>query len=322
MKYKFANYEFDNELRLLRLPDGTSRHLRLKVNKLLSILLSRPQKVFTKEELIEQIWGEESDATDHDLQGLKGELDKALKDKTIVKTVSGEGYAFNLPVTTPQDIPIAIGSSNDKQAILPVFPGLGTPAGALFVHSFVGYGSNDRVQHIQKKVKWERRLRHMVMQSADTPETILIPFRHTVRSGEEGESWWNVILAIRVDPVSGKWQTVDLTEYKRLSFEVRSNPARAFSQHTFIPFRMRLEDSTDSEGTNRQSTNWYPHLLIAPKHFIQMEVLLDEFWSPGAGPIKSQNAARNRIFQIVFGQDSTIPSIAGTLEIRKIKFTP
>jgi DNA-binding winged helix-turn-helix (wHTH) protein len=320
MKYKFANYEFDNELRLLRFPDGASLHLRPKVNELLSILLTRPQKVFNKKELIERIWGKNSSALDHDLHGLKRELEKALGDKEIVKTVPGEGYAFNLRVAAPEEIS-GDGSSGSKPTALPVFPGLGTPAGALFVHSFVGYGSNDKVQHIQKKVKWESRLRHMVMQSPDAPETIFIPFRHVVKPGKENESWWNVIVAVRVDPVSGKWQTADLSGYKKLVFEVRSNPARAFSQHTFIPFRVRLEDSTDSEGTHRQSTDWYPHLLVAPKHFTPLEVLLDEFWSSKTVPTKTQNVTRERISQVVFGQDSTVPSISGTLEIRNIKFT-
>jgi hypothetical protein len=257
--------------------------------------------------LIAKIWGEQSKATDHDLHCLRRDLDAVLGDKAIVKSIPSEGYVFTLRLATAQETPTAISSSNTKQAVLPVFPGVGTPAGALFVHSFVGYGSNDRVQHIQKKVKWERHLRHMVMQSADTPETILIPFSHLVKAGKESESWWNVVIAVRVDPVNGKWQTVDLTGYKKLHFEVRSKPARAFSQHTFIPFRVRLEDSTDSEGTNRQSTNWYPHLLVAPKHFTAVEVLLDEFWASQAVPTKNQ--------------DSTVPSISGRVEIRNIKFT-
>jgi DNA-binding winged helix-turn-helix (wHTH) protein len=320
MKYAFANYLFDDQSRRLTLPSGKALRLRPKVAKLLFELLQSPAgRVKTKQELIEAIWEKHSTAGPHDLQTLKRELEAALSNQGLVETVPREGYLFTAKVSTSNEhlLPVV----NQISGTLPVYPGLGTAAGALFVHSFVGYGANDYVKHLQKKVRWEFHPRHMVMQSPDIRETILIPFRHTVKSGRESYSWWNVIISVRVDPVSGKWQTVDLTEYQKLAFEVRSSPARAFSQHSFIPIRVRLEDSIDSSETNRQATNWYPHLLKAPKEFEQVEVMLDDYdWSPEAWPTNARSVSRGQIFQIVFGQDATIPSISGVIEIRNVRF--
>src|SRR5579864_9238612 len=144
MKYRFANYTFDDELRQLTRPNLPPRRVRPKVKELLMILLRHPGKVVRKQELLGEIWGADSSATDHDLQGLKRELEKELATKELIGTVSGEGYALKAVVKTANEAnPDSTTDVEEEPNLLPVFPGVGTPAGALFVHSFVGYGKND-----------------------------------------------------------------------------------------------------------------------------------------------------------------------------------
>jgi len=224
MKYQFANYEFDDDLRQLIKPDGSSRRLRPQLKTLLTALLLRPRDAHAKQDLIDRVWGKDSKATDHDLQNLKGELDTALGDNELIGTISGLGYAFAVPVTRIEPNETAVSSNGVGPKILPIFPGIGTPAGSLFVHSAVDSGKNDYVKYIKRKVKWEARPRQMALTSEDAPETMVIPFRHTLKKGSEDQSWWGAVLAVKVNIVTGDWEGADVTGYNKLVFEARSIP--------------------------------------------------------------------------------------------------
>src|SRR5262245_34388294 len=184
MRYRFDNYELDDATGDLVRPDASQVRLRQKATSLLVALLAHPRRLITKEELITIVWGPHPEAGDHELQGLKNELQSKLQNDKLIKAVPGKGYTFHArAVATLPD-----GDRHDGRSALHIFPGLGTAAGTLFVHSWVGYGANDFVKHIQQEVQWEVRTRHMVMLSNEEPSTVVIPFRHVVKTGSEAES--------------------------------------------------------------------------------------------------------------------------------------
>jgi hypothetical protein len=320
MKYRFANFEFDDELQQLKMPNGESRHLRLQLSKLLTALVNHSEDVHPKEALIEEIWHNAS-ATAHDLQNLKLELEKLLGKRGLIKTISGIGYAVTVPVTPLYPLP---GSDNGVGGkVLPIFPGIGTPAGSLFVHSAVSFGKNDLVKHIKRKVKWESRVRQMVLTSDDSPETMVIPFRHALTKGSEDQSWWVAVLATKVDIVSGDWDGADITPYGKFVFEARSIPSTFSAKKRTMPLLVRLEDNArDSDGgSSRQSTSWHPQEVLIPEAFVTVELALDSFnWSKDAWHWNTKPVDRANVAQIIFGHDSKIHSAQGTIEIRNVRF--
>jgi DNA-binding winged helix-turn-helix (wHTH) protein len=324
MKYRFANYEFDEDLRQLRKPDGSSRRLRPQLSKLLTILLSGPGDAHAKQKLIESIWHKHTRATDHDLHNLKRELETALDESGIIKAIPGHGYAITVPVTPAGDLNKgAVAGNGTAGKILPVFPGIGTPAGSLFVHSAADCGKNDYVQYIKRKVKWEARPRQMVLTSEDAPETMVIPFRHALKEGSENQSWWAVVLAVKVNIVTGDWEGTDVTTYNKLVFEARSIPTTFSAKERAMPLLVRLEDNDkDADGgSTRQSTDWHPQEILLPEAFITVELQLEKFnWSAEAWYWNTKAVDRVDIAQIIFGHDSRIPSLEGTIEIRNVRF--
>src|SRR6185437_899578 len=285
MKYQFANYEFDDDLRHLIKPDGSSRRLRPQLKTLLTALLLRPRDAHAKQDLIDRVWGKDSNATDHDLQNLKGELDTALGDNKLIRTIPGLGYAFAMPVTRIEPDETAVSSNGGGPKILPILPGIGTPAGSLFVHSAADAGKNDYVKYIKRKVKWEARPRQMVLTSEDAPETMVIPFRHTLKKNSEDQSWWVAVLAVKVNIVTGDWEGTDVTAYSKLVFEARSIPTSFSAKERTMPLLVRLEDNDKDAngGSSRQSTDWHPRDILLPEAFITVELPLEKFkWSAEA----------------------------------------
>ena len=326
MKFRFANYYFDDEIRHLVRPDGSTCQLRPLVNDLLTAFVRQPGgELITKQKLISDVWGETTTATDHDLQGLKRELERALDNRGIIKPIRGKGYMLAVPVLTsakastgvfPPGLP---GAGSETSGPLHIFPGAGSPAGALFVHSFVGYGKNDYVKHIRKIVKWERRPRHMVMLSNTRPSVFMIPFRHVVKPGLEKQSWWSVVIPTNVDLVSGRWQSVDFSQYSALTFKARASSKA--TKRTPILMRVRLEDDSNESrsSSRRQSSSWYPEPLELHGTFRQFKLQLDNFrWSLDAWHENTQVVRRDGIVQIIFGQDATIPSSTGAIEVRDV----
>src|SRR6267142_707246 len=318
MKHKFANYNFDDALRVLVRPDGVTCSLRPQINKFLALLISRSQHVFSKNELIIHIWGNDSSATDHDLQCLKRDLEKCLGNKELIRTVPRQGYAFTASLNATQPAASIVSSTDggESSGSLSIFPGVGNAAGALFVHSFVAYGKNDYVKHLQKAVKWEKRTRHMVMLSEKLRSVLSIPFRHVTGQRTTKESWWAIGIPIRVDPVIGDWCSVDLMPYSELSFRIRSKSKS--SKRGPILLRVRFEDESinSKSKSRRQSSSWYPEPLEIPTKWHRFTLALIQFrWSRDAWPGNTEAVRRDKIVQIVFGQDPTVPSASGDLEI-------
>lgn len=327
MKHEFNNFSFDEDLRLLIRPDGNKIRLRPKATRLLEILLKRPNQLHRKEQLLSSIWGSDSHATDHDLQGLKREVVKALGQKDLLTAIPGEGYTIHISQNGLSPSPDSL-KAPESNAVplkeLPVFPGLGTAAGDLFIHSFVGYGKNDYVKHVQRKVKWEPRPRHMAILSDSQKSTLTIPFKHLVKRGAERESYWSVVLALKVDPLTGNWKAVDLRNLERLVFTARATSARGLDRKPIL-LRVRLEDdSRDSlSSSNHQSTDWYPEMFELRREFTSFKIELNNFkWSLDAWHQNTMPIRRDRVYQIVFGQDADVPSSQGKIEIRNVVLLP
>jgi DNA-binding winged helix-turn-helix (wHTH) protein len=324
MKYRFANYEFDEDLRQLKKPDGSSKRLRPQLSRLLTILLSRPEDAHAKQELIESVWHKHTNATDHDLHNLKRELETALDESGIIEAIPGHGYTITVPVAPVANSDKGASAGNGAgRKILPVFPGIGTPAGSLFVHSAADAGKNDFVKYIKRKVKWEARPRQMVLTSEDAPETMVIPFRHTLKEGSEDQSWWVAALAVRVNIVTGDWEGADVTGYNKLVFEARSIPTSFSAKERAMPLLVRLEDNDKdaNSGSSRQSTDWHPQEILLPEAFLTIELPLEKFnWSAQAWYWNTKPINRADVAQIIFGHDSRIRSLEGTIEIRNVRF--
>jgi DNA-binding winged helix-turn-helix (wHTH) protein len=330
MKYTFANYSFDELTQSLQRPDGSTSRLRPKVSSLLAIFLNRPSnELISKEELIRALWGENAEADDHDLQRLKNELAGKLGNELLIESVPRKGYIFTAqPNPTSRsaerngDVAVDLRRAADNPSPLHIFPGKGgTPAGTVFVHSYVGYGANDFVEHVAQRVPWEEVRRHMAMLSPNLPSTLVIPFNHSVNKSTKQESWWVVCLPTNVNQVSGAWEFVDLTRYKSMVFEGRSTlPESAKNER--VPVLVRLEDnSAEATDGKRQSTNWHSKTLLLPESFLRFELPLNDFkWSVDAWVGNTKPVNRNRVAQITFGHNATVATTAGTIEIRNIMF--
>ena len=152
---------------------------------------------------------------------------------------------------------------------------------------------------------------------------MVIPFRHTLKEGSEDQSWWVAVLAAKVNIVTGDWEGADVTAYNKLIFEARSIPTNFSAKERAIPLLVRLEDNAhDADGgSSRQSTDWYPQEVLLPEAFITVEVQLEKFnWSAEAWYWNTKAVDRANVAQIIFGQNSRIPSLEGTIEVRNVRF--
>lgn len=97
MRYVFGTFELDTDRYLLRCA-GEERHLEPLVFELLAYLVAHPDRVISKDELIEQIWSG-AFISDSALKRAVREVRRALGDsgeqQTWVQTVYGRGYRFS-----------------------------------------------------------------------------------------------------------------------------------------------------------------------------------------------------------------------------------
>jgi DNA-binding response OmpR family regulator len=95
--------EIEPERRVARAGDR-ELHLRPKEFGLLVTLAMEPGKVFSRQELLDRIWGEEivvdERTVDVHVSWLRGKLIDAGADNEIIRTVYGAGYRFALPTET------------------------------------------------------------------------------------------------------------------------------------------------------------------------------------------------------------------------------
>ncbi|HEY4785034.1 MAG TPA: response regulator transcription factor, partial [Bacteroidales bacterium] len=91
-KKQFGNLIIDYEKYLVSI-DGTDVYLPRKEFVLLQLLSSRPSKVFTREEIFDHIWGNETFVGDRTIDVYIRKLREKLGEDRI-KTIKGVGYRF------------------------------------------------------------------------------------------------------------------------------------------------------------------------------------------------------------------------------------
>ncbi len=102
--YAFQGFVVDQLRRQLRAPNGTTILLTSGEYSLLSAFLDHPQRILSRDQLLDIARGEEADvfdrAVDVQISRLRRKL-HACSDGEIIKTVRGAGYMFDVPVTRP-----------------------------------------------------------------------------------------------------------------------------------------------------------------------------------------------------------------------------
>jgi DNA-binding response OmpR family regulator len=96
--------EIEPDRRVARVGDR-ELHLRPKEFGLLATLAMEPGKVFSRQELLDRIWGEEivvdERTVDVHVSWLRGKLIDAGVRGELIRTIYGAGYRFVLPAETP-----------------------------------------------------------------------------------------------------------------------------------------------------------------------------------------------------------------------------
>jgi len=94
----FAGWQLDTAERLLTAPDGVVTPLSGGEFRLLRILLDHPNRVVSRDQLIERIHGREAEAYDRAIDVQVSRLRQRLRDDprepALIKTVRGEGYVL------------------------------------------------------------------------------------------------------------------------------------------------------------------------------------------------------------------------------------
>ncbi|MEW5684898.1 MAG: response regulator [Pseudomonadota bacterium] len=102
--YQFQGFVVDSLRRQLRAPNGTTILLTSGEYALLSAFLDHPQRILSRDQLLDIARGDEADvfdrAVDVQISRLRRKL-HACSDGEIIKTVRGAGYMFDVPVTRP-----------------------------------------------------------------------------------------------------------------------------------------------------------------------------------------------------------------------------
>ena len=102
--YQFQGFVVDVLRRQLRAPNGTTILLTSGEFSLLSAFLDHPQRILSRDQLLDIARGNESDvfdrAVDVQISRLRRKL-HACSQGEIIKTVRGAGYMFDVAVTRP-----------------------------------------------------------------------------------------------------------------------------------------------------------------------------------------------------------------------------
>lgn len=103
--YEFADWRLDMMRRELRSPDGVLVNLSSGEFALLRAFLEHPQRVLTRDQLLDYARGRDAFAYDRaiDVQvsRLRRKLESASSETELIKTVRNEGYVFSSPVRRP-----------------------------------------------------------------------------------------------------------------------------------------------------------------------------------------------------------------------------
>ena len=102
--YQFQGFVVDALRRQLRAPNGTTILLTSGEFSLLSAFLDHPQRILSRDQLLDIARGNDADvfdrAVDVQISRLRRKL-HACSDREIIKTVRGAGYMFDVAVTRP-----------------------------------------------------------------------------------------------------------------------------------------------------------------------------------------------------------------------------
>jgi two-component system OmpR family response regulator len=100
--YKFGDWQLDTTSRALTNASGTTVSLTGAEYRLLALLLSHPNRVLSRMQLMELMRGRELDPFDRSIDVRISRLRQTLGDDArapaIIKTVYGEGYVIGVPV--------------------------------------------------------------------------------------------------------------------------------------------------------------------------------------------------------------------------------
>jgi DNA-binding response OmpR family regulator len=89
-----GSFVLDENRQYLTLPDGTDHPLTGTEFRLLRCLMARPGRVFSKEQLIEQLYSLSDSPNENTIEAYVRRLRKVVGQNTI-ETRRGQGYAFN-----------------------------------------------------------------------------------------------------------------------------------------------------------------------------------------------------------------------------------
>ncbi len=104
---KFENWRLNRVLRQLTSPDGLVVLLSNAEFRLLSTFISHPNRILTRDQLLDEARGRSIEAFDRSIDLLVSRLRQKLqedpKEPHIIKTVRGQGYLFNAKVVRCSD---------------------------------------------------------------------------------------------------------------------------------------------------------------------------------------------------------------------------
>lgn len=102
-RFTFLGWNLRSEARELRDPNGVNVTLTTGDFELLCILVSHPQRVLSRELLINQTRGQTADLVDRvidvQISRLRRKLNDDPRNPTIIRTIRGDGYLFGPQVT-------------------------------------------------------------------------------------------------------------------------------------------------------------------------------------------------------------------------------
>ncbi|MES2343631.1 MAG: response regulator [Pseudomonadota bacterium] len=102
--YHFLGFTLDGVRRQLRAPSGVNILLTAGEFSLLSVFLDNPQRILSRDELIEKARGTDADVFDRAIDVQISRLRRKLHDcapSEVIKTYRGAGYLFDAKVTRP-----------------------------------------------------------------------------------------------------------------------------------------------------------------------------------------------------------------------------
>jgi two-component system OmpR family response regulator len=101
-RFRFGGWQLDTTTRYLTAPDGVVIPLSGAEYGLLRVFLKRPNRVLTRDQLIDLAFGRDAERTDRSVDSQVSRLRQRLrddaKDPTIIKTVRAQGYVLAVPV--------------------------------------------------------------------------------------------------------------------------------------------------------------------------------------------------------------------------------